>query len=52
MCPVKNSSGQVIDFINSGEADEIMALNDGISPTRETALKEIFARHGVKVEFK
>lgn len=52
VCPVKDPSGKVTEFINSKAADKIMALNDGISPTRETALKEIFAKHGVKVEFK
>lgn len=53
VCPVTNANGDVISFVQSKKASDVIRANDtdvtGFS--REDALRNLFANHGVEIEF-
>lgn len=65
VCPKRDPNGNITHFANSRDADEIVEINDSIDDEffqddeerehfddkRRQSLKDIFAKHGIEVEF-
>lgn len=53
VCPYHDNNGKVIGFTASQTAHEIIRANDCLAacPTQEDLLRDLFAEHGVEVEF-
>lgn len=51
VCPHTSTDGTT-EFSLSPDADSIVDLNDKVAPNREQRIKDLFAKHGVEVEFK
>lgn len=51
VCPVRNFDGTVTGFRESERASKIVGVNDSVKFDRERILTDLFASHGVQVEF-